>query len=144
MLRGRLTACFQSTFGSSFTTHPVIVFTLTVINDWSQIHQRVLAFCIRHLLSLMDQGSVMTDPRSNSRVWFPIGRIRLRCYPRPLDQGSGEVVCVSLALILLAFVGASPQNIYSFVSAINIQMRLNIIYNPWQSFCQVLISNHAK
>ena len=29
-----------------------------------------------------------TDPRSNSRVWFLIGRIRLRCYPRPLDQGS--------------------------------------------------------
>jgi len=46
------------------------------------------------------------------------------------NQGSGQVVCVSLAIILLAFVGASPQNIYSFVSAINIQMRLNIIYNP--------------
>jgi len=48
----------------------------------------------------------------------------------PIDQGSGEVVCVSLALILSAFVGADPQNIYSFVSAINIQMRLNVIYNP--------------
>jgi len=29
-----------------------------------------------------------SDPRSNSRVWFLIGRIRVRCSPRPLDQGS--------------------------------------------------------
>ena len=38
MLRGRLTAHFQSTFGDLFTTHPVIVFISTVNNDWSQIH----------------------------------------------------------------------------------------------------------
>ncbi len=37
MLRGRLTACFQSTFGDPFTAHPVIVFISTVINDWSQV-----------------------------------------------------------------------------------------------------------
>jgi len=31
-----------------------------------------------------------------------------------MDQGSGEVVCVSLALTLLAFAGASPVKFYSF------------------------------
>ena len=36
-----------------------------------------------------------------------------RCYS-PMDQGSGEVVCVSLALILLAFSGASPILIWVF------------------------------
>jgi len=46
-----------------------------------------------------------------------------------MDQGSGQVVCVSLAIILSAFVGADPQNIYSFVSAINIQMRQILLYN---------------
>jgi hypothetical protein len=53
-----------------------------------------------------------------------------------MDQGSGVADKVDRpcnhAKILLAFVGASPQNIYSFVSAINIQMRLNIIYNIGQ------------
>jgi len=43
---------------------------------------------------------------------------------------------LSLAIIVLAFVGASPQNIYSFVSAINIQMWLNILYNPIDRVCQ--------
>ena len=38
MLRGGLTACFQSTFGDPLRTHPVIVFNSTVINDWSQIY----------------------------------------------------------------------------------------------------------
>jgi len=28
------------------------------------------------------------DPRSNNRAWFLMGRIRVRCSPRPLDQGS--------------------------------------------------------
>ena len=50
----------------------VLVFILTVNNDWSQIH------------------------RHSFLCGFPV------------DQGSGEVVCVSLALILLAFSGASP------------------------------------
>jgi len=47
-----------------------------------------------------------------------------------MDQGSGQVVCVSLAIILSAFVGADPQKIYSFVSAINPQMRLIVKYSP--------------
>ena len=42
------------------------------------------------------------------------------------------------ALILSAFVGADPQNIYSFISAINIQMRQNILYNPIDIVCQVV------
>ena len=80
-------------------------------------------------------NDITTDPRSNvtppeifnPEILFCVADSGLA---DPLDQGSGQVVCVSLAIILLAFVGASPQNIYSFVSAINIQMRLNIIYNP--------------
>ena len=47
--------------------------------------------------------------------------------PPPLEHRDSGV---GWSLILLAFVGASPQNIYSFVSAINIQMWLNIIYSP--------------
>ena len=37
-----------------------------------------------------------------------------RNYWGTIDQGSGQVVCVSLAIILLAFAGASPVKIYSF------------------------------
>ena len=32
--------------------------------------------------------AVTSDPRSNNRAWFLMGRIRVRCSPRPLDQGS--------------------------------------------------------
>ena len=58
---------------------------------------------IRPVVSVSRQ----TDPRSDGARTKLIWHI-------PSDQGSGQVVCVSLALILLAFVGASPQNIYSF------------------------------
>ena len=44
-------------------------------------------------------------------------------------------------MILLAFAGASPVKIYSFVSAINLQMRLNILYNPLYKDCQVVYKN---
>jgi hypothetical protein len=69
--------------------------------------------------------TLKTDPRSNG-VGFTSDFATL-------DQGSGWTYGAhqnNPALILLAFVGASPQNIYSFVSAINIQMRLNIKYSP--------------
>ena len=68
-------------------------------------------------------GGALADPRSNAAE-VP-GRALLT-----LDQGSGQVVCVSLAIILSTFAGVDPIRIYSFVSAINPQMRLNIIYNP--------------
>jgi hypothetical protein len=54
------------------------------------------------------------------------------------DQGSGQVVCVSLALILLAFAGASPVKFYSFVSAIKLQMRLKYSYKILWELCQAL------
>jgi hypothetical protein len=55
-----------------------------------------------------------------------------------LDQGSGQVVCVSLAIILPTFAGVGPIKIYSFVSAINLQMRQIILYNPIDMVCQVV------
>ena len=85
----------------------------------------------------MDQGSaplvsspasLWADPRSIAIVPIAV----LETYT--IDQGSGLVFVSEQpsfvpVKILLAFVGASPQNIYSFVSAINIQMRLSIQYN---------------
>jgi len=65
----------------------------------------------------------LTDPRSKLEP-VPIARVRVT-----LDQGSGQVVCVSLAIILSTFAGVDPIRIYSFVSAINPQMRLSIKYN---------------
>ena len=56
-----------------------------------------------------------------------------------MDQGSGQVVCVSLPLILPSFAGDGPVKFYCFVSAIKLQMRLRynyILYNPIPSKCQ--------
>ena len=73
-------------------------------------------------------GGALTDPRSIAIVPIAV----LETYT--IDQGSGLVFVSEQpsfvpVKILLAFVGASPQNIYSFVSAINIQMRLSVQYN---------------
>ena len=79
-------------------------------------------------------GHTTSDPRSIELL------LRLGCFiaisQRTMDQGSGQVVCVSLAIILLAFSGASPicclypdstkGKFYCFVSAIKLQMRLRL------------------
>ena len=44
-----------------------------------------------------------------------VGNEANRYIRRSIDQGSGQVVCVSLALILPAFAGASPVKIYSLL-----------------------------
>ena len=46
-----------------------------------------------------------------------------------MDQGSGQVVCVSLALILPSFAGDGPVKFYSFVSAINIPFEIVDAHN---------------
>ena len=58
---------------------------------------------------------------------------------------AGQMQSISQpALILPTFAGVGPIKIYSFVSAINLQMRLNILYNPLYKDCQVVYKNKNK
>ena len=72
-----------------------------------------------------------TDPRSINYTNAPSGLI---------DQGSvaGSRYSGCLLIILPTFAGVGPIKIYSFVSAINLQMRQIILYNPIDIVCQVL------
>ena len=68
-------------------------------------------------------GLFLTDPRS-------LGLLDRRAGTK--DQGSvaGQMQSIPQpALILPTFAGVGPVRIYSFVSAINPQMRLSIKYN---------------
>ena len=64
-----------------------------------------------------------------------VGNEANRYIRRSIDQGSGQVVCVSLALILLAFAGASPISqllLRLMTLEPNLINELTFMYVPWQ------------